>query len=117
MSIMFLFSRFFRFGVSHTPCIGRKRLLHLRETSLKSEEQKKQKIKGLSVDSPFFMSRGRRPDVPLRINSDLRSVGLSRSPTPTMFQFKIYRFSPEFHPAVNVIRFLRRLEGKPPYIL
>ena len=30
---MFLFSRFFRFDVSHTPVIGRKRLLHLRETA------------------------------------------------------------------------------------
>ena len=30
---MFLFSRFFRFGVSHTPGIGRKRLLHLIATT------------------------------------------------------------------------------------
>ena len=30
---MFLFSCFFRFDVSHTPVIGRKRLLHLRETA------------------------------------------------------------------------------------
>ena len=31
---MFLFSRFFRFDVSHTPVIGRKRLFHLIETVL-----------------------------------------------------------------------------------
>ena len=31
---LFLFSRFFRFGVSHTPGIGRKRLLHLIATTL-----------------------------------------------------------------------------------
>jgi hypothetical protein len=31
---MFLFSRFFRLGVSHTPIVGRKQLLHLVEPTL-----------------------------------------------------------------------------------
>ena len=37
---MFLFSRFFRFGVSHTPGVGRKRLLHLIETTHFTPENK-----------------------------------------------------------------------------